>query len=127
MSTVPKVLNELAERLSVEIAGDLARRDGARMWDALGDRRAEALKDIADGVFQSMHDAVCEAVGVENDEPEFDDDGYEVETLPPEIEAAVNLIGSALAMFVLRQVDAEQRRAAKAAKAAAARRARLLQ
>ena len=124
--TVPKVLNELAERLSVEIAGDLARRDGARMWDALGDRRAEALNHIADAVFESIDDAVCDSLGM-NDGPDFDEDGYERAALPPEIEGAMNLVGVALRMFVLRQVDAERRRAAKAAKAAAARRARLLQ
>jgi hypothetical protein len=128
MSSEAKRLNELAAFLSEQHSTELTRRDGARKWDALGDRRAEALQVIADEVFESMHSAICDFFDIEaNDGPEFDEDGYERAALSPDLEAPLNLVGAALAMFVLRQVDAEQRRAAKAGKAATERRARSIQ
>ena len=122
MSAQAKRLNELAAFLSEQHSTELTRRDGARKWDALGIRRAEALEVIADGVFESMHSAICDFFDIEaNDE---DEDDLERADLSLDLDASLNLVGAALAMFVLRQVDAEQRRAAKAA---TERRSRLLQ
>jgi len=125
MGTEAKRLHELARFLSEQHSTKLTRRDGARKWDELGNRRAEALHVIADGVFESVHSAIRDCFDLEAND--WDEDDLERADLSLGLDASLNLVGAALAMFVLRQVDAEQRRAAKAGKAATERRSRLLQ
>jgi hypothetical protein len=99
-------LQAFAERLAVQSASDLSRREIDGEWDALRCVRSEVLQAEAETVYGLIEEAVADCAGID----------VETEQFAPAEQRTMNLVDAALQMLVLRFVDQEQKRADDAAK-----------